>query len=142
MKLLFRNMWVLVASYSIRACIQASLDVTTSRVATRFSKSTGSFDLGPPQISSIDGTSSPARAFEPYRTIHSEDLDSSGTFGSLAASKDSNRMSAFLGGDSSPTAAAAATSSLFGDSPRAFNSFSRFDSFGPGSPIAPPKPSG
>lgn len=90
----------------------------------------------------MDGTSSPARAFEPYKTNHSQDLDSSGTFGSLAASKDSNRMSAFFGGKSSPTAAAAATPSLFGDSPGASSSFMRFDSFGPGSPVAPPKPSG
>lgn len=56
-------------------------------------------------------------------------------------------MSSFFGGNSSPKAAPA--SSLFGGSPVAakrddgFNgSFLRFDSFGPGSPVAPPRASG
>jgi len=120
---------------------QASLDVTNSHGPTRLRKSTGSLDLGSPRTSSIDGASSPLRAFEPYRTNRSQDFDSSGTFDSLATSKDSNRRSALFGGTSSPTAAAA-TPALFGDSPRASSSILRFDSFGSGSPVAPPKPSG
>jgi epidermal growth factor receptor substrate 15 len=125
--------------YSFSICIQASLDVTDSR-ASRFGKSTGSFDLGSPRSSSIDGTSSPARAFERNGTNHSQDFDSFGAFGSLATSKDSNKTSLF-GGTFSPKAAS--TPSLFADSPRASNnSFLRFDSFGPGSPVAPRRPSG
>lgn len=127
--------------------MQASLNITSARGATRFSKSSGSFDLGSPRPSSIDGTSSPARAFERNGTNHSHDFDSFGTFGSLATSRDSNKMSSLFGGNSSPKASA--TPSLFGGSPRAskpddgFNgSFLRFDSFGPGSPAAQPKASG
>lgn len=143
---LSRNMWVLVELYSFFVCMQASLDVTDSRGASRFGKSTssfgqgGSFDFGSPRTSSVDGTSSPARAFERNGTNHSQDFDSFGAFGSLATSKNSNKTSLF-GGSFSPKAAA--TPSLFGDSPRASNnSFLRFDSFGPGSPVAPPRPSG
>ncbi|KAG0605340.1 hypothetical protein M758_9G050500 [Ceratodon purpureus] len=124
---------------------QASFDVTDSR-ASRFGRSTGpfaqggSFDLGSPRTSSVDGTSSPARAFERNGTNHSQDFDSFGAFGSLATSKDPNKTSLF-GGTFSPKAAS--TPSLFGDSPRASNnSFLRFDSFGPGSPVAPRGPSG
>ncbi|XP_024382161.1 uncharacterized protein [Physcomitrium patens] len=126
---------------------QASLDVTNSRGATRFSKSSasfgqeGSFDLGSPRTSSIDGTSSPTRVFERNETSHSHDFDSR-AFGS----KHSNRNSSLFGGNLSPKAAS--LPSLFGGSPRAskqddgFKSFSRFDSFGPGSPLAPTRASG
>lgn len=127
--------------------MQASLDVTNSRGATRFSKSSasfgqeGSFDLGSPRTSSIDGTSSPTRVFERNETSHSHDFDSR-AFGS----KHSNRNSSLFGGNLSPKAAS--LPSLFGGSPRAskqddgFKSFSRFDSFGPGSPLAPTRASG
>lgn len=137
----------------ILACVQTSIDVTNSRLATRFSKSTGSFgrgdsfDLGSPRTSSIDGTSSPTKAFERNGSSRSHDFDSYGSLGSLTTSKDSNKMSSFFGGNSSPKATPA--SSLFGGSPVApkrddgFNgSFLRFDSFGPGSPVAPPRASG
>ena len=145
MNVLSLKMWMLVELHSFCICMQASLDIADSR-ASRFGKSTslfgqgGSFDLGSPRTSSIDGTSSPARGFERNGTNQSQDFDSFGAFGSLATSKDSNKTSLF-GGTFSPKAAA--TPSLFGDSPRASNSsFLRFDSFGPGSPVAPPRPSG
>lgn len=120
-----------IFTQSLYICLQASLEVTNpKRGATRFRKSTGSIDLGSPRTSSIDGaSSSPGRAFEPYRINHSQDLDSSSTFGSLATSKDSNRISAFFGGNDSPRASLN-------------QSFSRFDSFGAGSSVAPPRPSG
>ncbi|XP_024402294.1 uncharacterized protein [Physcomitrium patens] len=120
---------------------QASFDVTNSRTGTRFSKSSGSFDLGSPRTSSVDGTSSPVRAAERNGTNQSHDFDSFGVFGS----KDSNKLSSLFGGNLSPKAAA--TPSLFGGSPKAskqdgdFSSFSRFDSFGPGDAVAPPRAS-
>lgn len=128
--------------------MQASLDVSSSRKATRFGKSAGSFgltgdsfDLGSPQHSSIDGISSPAHSFERNGNSHSQDFDTLGSFNSLGTSKDSNKLSSFYGGNISPKGAPA--TSLFGGSPGAskredgFNgSFLRFDSFGPGSPVA------
>lgn len=156
---------------------QASLNISSARGATRFSKSSGSFDMGSPRPSSNDGTSSPSRAFERNGTNHSHDFDSFGAFGN---SRDSNnKMSSLFG---SPKASStpslfggspkhSSTPSLFGGSPKHslfggspkhsvtpslfsgspkaskqdddFNSsFMRFDSFGPGSPVAPPKTSG
>jgi hypothetical protein len=96
----------------------------------------GSSDVGSPQTSSIDETSSPARVFEQNGNSYFD------SFSPLAMSKDS-RVSSFYGGKT------AQSTSLFtsGPSPTKRDddfagSFLRFDSFGPGSPVVPLRVSG
>jgi hypothetical protein len=96
----------------------------------------GSSDVGSPQTSSIDETSSPARVFEQNGNSYFD------SFSPLAMSKDS-RVSSFFGGNT------AQSTSLFTSGPGPTKrdddfpgSFLRFDSFGPGSPVVPPRVSG
>ncbi|CAM6042286.1 unnamed protein product [Sphagnum compactum] len=96
----------------------------------------GSSDVGSPQTSSVDETSSPARVFELIRNSYFD------LFSPLAMSMDS-RVSSFFGGNT------AQSTSLFTSSPSPTKqddgfggSFLRFDSLGPGSPLGPPRASG
>jgi epidermal growth factor receptor substrate 15 len=96
----------------------------------------GSLDVGSPQTSSIDETSSPARVFEQNGNSYFD------SFSPLAMSKDS-RVSLFSGGNT------AQSTSLFTSGPGPTKrdddfggNFLHFDTFGPGSPVVPPRVSG